>query len=74
MMSPKKPLKRKPNKRASAVFWWLMIALAGFVPGLFLPLWQYREYGEVSTFNLLLPVTTMALGLLTVALAPLFRG
>ena len=64
--------KSKKNRTNDVSFGrWLMVALAGFVGGLFLPVREYREYGEVSTTHMLLPVLTMALGLGTTFLARL---
>lgn len=61
----------KNKKQGTPVSRWLIVALGGFVGGLFLPVFEYQEYGTVSTFKMLLPVITMTLALGTAAIARL---
>ena len=62
--------KSKKNRTNDASFGrWLMVAFGGFVGDLFLPVREYREYGQVSAFDMLMPLMTMALGLGTAAVA-----
>jgi len=62
---------KKKSKNDASIVRWLIVAFGGFVGGLFLPVMEYREYGQVSAFKMLFPFITMALGLGTSVLARL---
>lgn len=66
-----KKSKKKNSTNDASIARWLIVAFGGFVGGLYPPVMEYREYGEVSAFKMLIPVFTMALGLGTAAVARL---
>jgi len=61
-----------PDKTPPSLSRWMIVGLIGFTTGVSPAVSEYDEYGEVSTFKMLLPLITMGVVLLTAAFARLF--